>query len=76
MAVPVAVLTGGCGAMVGMVLTGQRLPRRAIGVGLVALTVLAIGGAAANGLRYDVPQNATAAVTLDRGARQSTASAT
>jgi hypothetical protein len=64
MAVPVAILTGGCGAMVGMVLTGQRLPSRAIGVGLVALTVLVIGGAAANGLRYDVPQSATATITL------------
>ncbi|MGB3354822.1 MAG: hypothetical protein WBB00_18885 [Mycobacterium sp.] len=64
MAVPVAVLTGACGAMVGMVLTGRRLPRRAVSVSLVALTVVAIGAAAANGLRYDVPQNATAAVTL------------
>ena len=64
MAVPVAVLTGGCGAMVGMVLTAQRLPRRAISAGLVALTVVVIGAAAANGLRYDVPQNATAAFTL------------
>ncbi|MDW5609521.1 MULTISPECIES: hypothetical protein [Mycolicibacterium] len=64
MSVPVAVLTGGCGAMVGMVLTGRRLPGRAVGIGLVALTVLAIGGAAANGLRYDTPQNATASVTL------------
>ncbi|MDG5483186.1 hypothetical protein MNO81_10315 [Mycolicibacterium gadium] len=64
MAVPVAILTGGCGAMVGMVLTGQRLPGRAIGVGLVVLTVLAIGGAAANGLRYDVPESAAATITL------------
>lgn len=64
MAVPVAALTGVCGAMAGMVLTGRRLPRRAIGVGLVALTVLVIGGAAANGLRYQTPENATAAVTL------------
>jgi hypothetical protein len=64
MAVPVAILTGGCGAMIGMVLTGQRLPGRAIGVGLVALTVLVIGGAAANGLRYDVPQSASATITL------------
>jgi hypothetical protein len=64
MSVPVAVLTGACGAMVGMVLTGQRLPRRALSVGLVALTVVAIGGAAANGLRYTVPETATAAVTL------------
>jgi hypothetical protein len=64
MAVPVAILTGACGAMVGMVLTAQRLPRRAISVGLVALTVVAIGAAAANGLRYNVPQNATVAVSL------------
>lgn len=64
MSVPVAVLCGACGAMVGMVLTGQRLPRRAVGIGLVVLTVLAIGGAAANGLRYDTPQNATASITL------------
>lgn len=64
MSVPVAVLVGACGAMVGMVLCGQRLPRRAISVGLVALTVVAIGAATANGLRYDMPQNATAQVTL------------
>ncbi|CAN3131503.1 hypothetical protein ACNUDN_26715 [Mycobacterium sp. smrl_JER01] len=64
MSIPVAVLVGACGAMVGMVLTGQRLPRRAIGVSLVALTVLALGGAAANGLSYDTPENATASVTL------------
>ncbi|KUH96482.1 hypothetical protein [Mycobacterium sp. IS-1556] len=64
MAVPVAVGVGACGAMVGMVLTSQRLPRRAVGVGLVVLTVLAIGGATANGLRYDVPESASAAITL------------
>lgn len=64
MAVPVAVLVGLCGAMVGMVLTDQRLPRRAISAGLVVLTVLAIGGATANGLHYQVPQNATATIIL------------
>jgi hypothetical protein len=64
MAVPVAVLTGVCGAMLGMVLTGQRLPARPVGIGLVVLTILVIGGATANGLRYDVPQNTTAAITL------------
>jgi hypothetical protein len=64
MAVPVAVLTGACGAMFGMVLTDQRLPRRAVGVGIVALTVLAIAGATANGLRYEVPEHTTAAITL------------
>ena len=64
MSVPVAVLAGGCGAMVGMVLTGRRLPRRAIGIGLVALTVVAIAGSTANGLRYDVPSDASASFTL------------
>ena len=64
MAVPVAILAGGCGAMIGMVLTGQRLPRRAISVGLVVLTVLAVGGATANGLRYSVPADETATFAL------------
>jgi hypothetical protein len=64
MAIPVAVLTGACGAMFGLVLSSQRLPSRAISIGLVALTVLVIGGATANGLRYTVPQDVTAAVTL------------
>jgi hypothetical protein len=64
MAVPVAILTGACGAMLGMVLTDQRLPSRAISIGLVVLAILAIAGATANGLRYEVPQNATATVTL------------
>src|ERR1700756_5283252 len=40
MAVPVGVLTGMCGALFGMVLTGQRLPGRAIGISGVALTGL------------------------------------
>ena len=64
MAIPVAVLTGACGAMFGLVVTSQRLPSRAISIGLVVLTVVAIGGATANGLRYQVPQNVTATVTL------------
>src|SRR6201998_4703570 len=40
MAVPVAVLMGMCGALFGMVLTGQRLPSRAIGISGVRVTVL------------------------------------
>jgi hypothetical protein len=64
MAIPVAVLVGVCGAMLGMVFTGQRLPRRAIGIGIVAATVLVIGGAVANGLQYHVPKDAMAAITL------------
>jgi hypothetical protein len=61
MAVPVAVLVGMCGAMLGMVFTGQQLPRRAIGIGIVAATVLVIGGATFNGLQYSVPGEDTQA---------------
>lgn len=64
MAVPVAVLTGICGALFGMVLTGQRLPGRRIGIAVVALTVLVIGGAVANGLHIVVPRQNTATVAL------------
>lgn len=64
MAVPVAVLTGVCGAMFGLVLTGQRLPGRRLGIAVVALTVLVIGGAVANGLHITVPSRNTATVML------------
>src|ERR1700731_573726 len=64
MAVPVAILTGMCGALFGMVLTGQRLPDRRIGIAAVVLTVLVIGGAVANGLHINVPRQNTATVTL------------
>ncbi|RAU90445.1 hypothetical protein DQP58_23335 [Mycobacterium colombiense] len=63
-AVPVAVLMGMCGAMFGMVLTGQRLPRRAIGISVVVATVLVIGGAVANGLHILVPSKNNATITL------------
>jgi hypothetical protein len=64
MSVPVAVLMGTCGALFGMVLTGQRLPDRRIGISVVTLTVLVIGGAVANGLHIVVPQKDTAFITL------------
>lgn len=64
MSVPVAVLTGVCGAMFGMVLTAQRLPSRRLGIAAVGLTVLVIGAAVANGLHIVVPQQNTATVTL------------
>jgi hypothetical protein len=64
MAAPVAVLTGMCGALFGMVLTGQRLPGRAIGIAVVAATVLVIGGAVANGLHIVVPRQNIATITL------------
>jgi hypothetical protein len=64
MAVPVAVLCGACGGLLGMVLTGQRLPRPIVGVGIVVATVLALGGAVVNGLDSSVPEKATATITL------------
>lgn len=64
MAVPVAVLTGICGVLFGMVLTGRRLPSRRIGISLVALTVVVIGGAVANGLHIVVPRQESATITL------------
>jgi hypothetical protein len=64
MAVPVAVLMGMCGALFGMVLTGQRLPGRAIDISLVVVTVLVIGGAVANGLHIVVPKHDNATITL------------
>ncbi|OBF18379.1 hypothetical protein A5725_21765 [Mycobacterium kubicae] len=64
MAVPVAVLMGLCGALTGMVLTGQPLPRRAIGISIVAATVVVIGGAIANGLHIVIPSKNTATIKL------------
>jgi hypothetical protein len=64
MAVPVAICMGLCGALLGMVLTGQRLPRPSLSIAVVVLTVLVVGGAVANGLRTEVPENANANVTL------------
>jgi hypothetical protein len=64
MSVPVAVGMGVCGALLAMVLTGQKLPRPAIGVTAIVLTVLVLGGAVANGLRTHVPENASATIDL------------
>lgn len=64
MAVPVAVGMGVCGALLAVVLTGQKLPRPALGITAVVVTVLIIGGAVANGLRTEVPENAQATIAL------------
>jgi hypothetical protein len=64
MSVPVAIGMGVCGALLAMVLTGQKLPRPAVGITAVVLTVLVIGGAVANGLRTEVPENASAKIDL------------
>ncbi|OBB81319.1 hypothetical protein A5760_17100 [Mycobacterium colombiense] len=64
MAVPVAVLMGMCGALLGLVLTGQRLPSRAAGISVIVATVLVIGGAVANGLHIVVPRQNNATIML------------
>lgn len=64
MSIPVAVGMGLCGALLALVLTSRRLPRPAVGISIVVATVLAIGGAVANGLRIEVPENATATIAL------------
>ncbi|WP_396922594.1 hypothetical protein [Mycolicibacterium sp.] len=64
MAVPVAVAMGVCGALLALVLTGRPLPRPAVGISVVVVTVLVIGGAVATGLRTEVPESASATVTL------------
>jgi hypothetical protein len=63
MAVPVAIAMGACGGLVGLVMTGQSLPSRPLGIGIVVLTVLVTGGAVANGLHQGVPDG-TATLTL------------
>jgi hypothetical protein len=64
MAVPVAVLSGLCAAMLGMVLTAQPLPGKAIGITIVSATVLVTGCAVANGLHIRVPEQDTATIKL------------
>ncbi|OBF54668.1 hypothetical protein A5756_14150 [Mycobacterium sp. 852002-53434_SCH5985345] len=64
MSVPVAALTGVCGALFGLVLTGRRLPSRGVGISVVAAAVVVIGIAVANGLHILVPGQNTATVTL------------
>ncbi len=63
-AVPVAIFAGVCAALLGMVLTSQKLPGRAFGITAVALTVLVIGGTVANGLHINVPKQDSATVKL------------
>jgi hypothetical protein len=65
MAVPVAVGSGMCGALFALALQG-RLPARKISVSIVALTLLTIGAATANGLNATVPNNARANVSLQQ----------
>lgn len=65
MSVPVASAMGVCGALLGLVLTGQKLPKPAASITAVVLTVLILGAAVTNGLRTDVPEHATATIILN-----------
>ena len=64
MSTPVAIFMGMCGGLLAMVLTGQRLPARPVGIGIVVATVLVLSGAVANGLAITVPEHARAQITL------------
>jgi hypothetical protein len=65
MTVPVAVGAGLCGALFALGLQG-RLPAKRVSVAIVVVTLLAISGAAANGLHATVPKNARATVALQQ----------
>ncbi len=64
MAVPVGIAGGAVGVLLGMVLRGEELPRVAIRRGIVIAAVLITAAATANGLRVNVPENASATVQL------------
>lgn len=64
MAVPVGVAGGAVGVLLGMVLRGEELPHVAIRRGIVIAAVLVTAAATANGLRVDIPENASATVQL------------
>ncbi|MGW0246782.1 hypothetical protein ACWDYH_09095 [Nocardia goodfellowii] len=64
MAVPVGIAGGAVGALLGMVLRGEQLPRPPIRRALVIGAVLVAAIATANGLRHEVPSDATATVRL------------
>ncbi len=59
MAVPVAVTSGLCGALFALGLQG-RLPAKNVGRVIVAVSVLVLSGAVANGLHATVPANGSA----------------
>ncbi|MFX0581252.1 hypothetical protein [Nocardia nepalensis] len=68
MAVPVGIAGGAVGVLLGMVLRGEELPRPAVRRGIVVAAMLIAAAATANGLRVDVPENASATVQLHNSA--------
>lgn len=68
MAVPTGIAAGMVGAMLGIVLRGEALPRPPVRRGIMVAAVLVLGAATANGLIITVPENASATVTLREAA--------
>ncbi|WP_378733111.1 hypothetical protein [Nocardia brasiliensis] len=68
MAVPVGIAGGALGALLGMVLRGEQLPRPSVRRGVVVAAVLVAAAATANGLRVEVPENASATIRLQDAA--------
>ncbi|NQE72527.1 hypothetical protein [Nocardia gamkensis] len=64
MAVPTGIAGGVVGALLAMTLRGEPLPRPPVRRGLMVAAVLIVAAATANGLLIDVPEQATATVTL------------
>ncbi|OZE21633.1 hypothetical protein CH262_20125 [Rhodococcus sp. 05-2255-1e] len=70
MAIPVGVMCGLTAGLFAQLLSGDGLPAPAVRRTIVVALVLVLGGATANGLMIDVPENATATVTLADAAPQ------
>lgn len=64
MAVPTGIAGGVVGALLATVLRGEPLPRPPVRRGLMVAAVLIVATATANGLITDVPERASATVTL------------
>lgn len=64
MAVPTGIAGGVVGALLALVLRGEPLPRPPVRRGLMIAAVLIVAAATANGLIIDVPERASATVTL------------
>ncbi|MFE6858221.1 hypothetical protein [Nocardia sp. NPDC057668] len=64
MAIPVGIAGGVVGALLALVLRGERLPRPAVRRGLVIAAVLIAAAATTNGLLTELPDNASATVAL------------
>lgn len=64
MAVPTGIAGGVVGAMLGIVLRGEPLPRPSVRRVIMVAAVMTLGVATANGLIVTVPENASATIAL------------